>query len=193
MRAPGRALFAAAIAWVNAVSVSQGDGQGCSLVNGNCICSDAGGNEWDVTELDFSAHQTRGPSDGCTTCTGQWNYHFDICRNVDVPQAIGCTPAGQTRMAYRIDEFAGTPTSRICEYLGPDVASGDNLQVNSLTGRLQGVALTYTYLARSMRVNLICRSNAPLDSIPSPVEVGGNLIDVRRPKAAAEIFRACLS
>ena len=117
-----------------------------------------------------------GPIDGCTACVGNWNYHFDICRNVQIPTAIGCT-SGTTRTAYRIDEYA-TPSSRWCEYMGPDAQSSDGLLVSALTGNRQGLMLTYTYLSRNMRVNLICDRGASLSSVPEPVEMGGNVIEI---------------
>ena len=150
--------------------------QGCSMVGDLCICQDAGGNEWDVSQLSFGDHDTKGPIDGCTACVGNWNYHFDICRNVQIPTAIGCT-SGTTRTAYRIDEYA-TPSSRWCEYMGPDAQSSDGLLVSALTGNRQGLMLTYTYLSRNMRVNLICDRGASLSSVPEPVEMGGNVIEI---------------
>ena len=156
-----------------------GQAQGCSDAGGGCICTDAAGNSWDVSKLDVSNHEATGPTDGCLQCSGEWNYHFDFCKNVDIPQSIGCSPAGETRLAYRIDEFT-TPTSRFCEYLGPDVASDtENILVGELTGQTEGIQLTYTYLSRSLRVNLICDPSAPADSVPQPVAVGGNLVDIK--------------
>ena len=33
--------------------------QGCSMVGDLCMCQDAGGNEWDVSELSFGDHDTK--------------------------------------------------------------------------------------------------------------------------------------
>ena len=174
----GHRLWAAALAAALAAQLPPPAraAQGCSMVGDLCMCQDAGGNEWDVSELSFGDHDTKGPIDGCTACVGNWNYHFDICRNVQIPTAIGCT-SGTTRTAYRIDEYA-TPSSRWCEYMGPDAQSSDGLLVSALTGNRQGLMLTYTYLSRNMRVNLICDRGASLSSVPEPVEMGGNVIEI---------------
>lgn len=79
---------------------------------------------------------------GCTragiSCQGNWNYHFSICGNVAMPQAIGCT-SSQTRAAYRIDDYP-TPTSRWCEYMAEDT----NQDPPAVTRLDSGLALTYT-------------------------------------------------
>eukprot|EP01048_Picozoa_sp_COSAG05_P022951 COSAG05_NODE_4779_length_1376_cov_1.377447_1_plen_211_part_10 len=125
---------------------------GCRLDDGLCICEDNGGTIWDVTALGVGDKVAKGPADGCTICVGEWNYHLDICGNVGVPDALGCSSTALAS-AYRVDEYT-TPTSRSCELLGPDVEGSGTLGVAALTGRQQGVQLTYTYLQRALRLNL---------------------------------------
>ena len=73
-----------------------------------------------------------------SSCQGSWNYHFRICGNVAMPQAIGCATS-QTRAAYRIDDYP-TPTSRWCEYMAENA-----LQTPPAVTKLDdGLALRYS-------------------------------------------------
>ncbi len=73
-----------------------------------------------------------------TSCQGSWNYHFSLCGNVVMPQAIGCT-SSQTRAAYRIDEYP-TPSSRWCEYMAEDATSNPP----AVTSTDDGFSVQYT-------------------------------------------------
>lgn len=168
-------LFVLLSAWARCVNAA-----GCRLDDGLCICEDNGGTIWDVTALGVGDKVVKGPADGCTICVGEWNYHWDICGNVDVPDALGCSSTALAS-AYRVDEYT-TPTSRSCELLGPDVEGSGTLGVAALTGRQQGVQLTYTYLQRALRLNLICDSASMPN--PDPVEMGGSVIDMQWRTAA---------
>ena len=89
----------------------------CAVDGGACICEDADGTRWDLSELGAGPFTTSGDTTGCTACVGNWNYHFALCGNVVMEQAIGCV-SSQTRAAHRIDE-----TSRWCEYMAKDATN----------------------------------------------------------------------
>ena len=166
---------------------------GCSLdEDARCICEDNAGNTWDLTELGRGEKVTTGPTDGCPICVGDWNYHFKLCSNVDVPDAIGCSPTTAVS-AYRIDDYP-TQTSRSCEYMGPDIEGSANLGVGARFSVIppprlcltslwlpaeslpQGTRLIYTYLQRSITLNIVCGSRDT--SAPEPVDIGGSVIDM---------------
>jgi hypothetical protein len=99
---PAAALLLAAVS-VAAVCLDSVCASGCEMRVGAaaaCVCEDNDGNDWDLTSLGLGEHVTTGPADGCTICTGDWNYHFSFCQNVGVPTAVGCSAATQLA-AYR--------------------------------------------------------------------------------------------
>ena len=147
-------------------------GSGCRLEGQACVCATDTGQEWDLSALGRGEFVMRGPSTGCAICVGDWVYSFDLCRNVAVPQALGCNPTMQTAMV-RLDEYS-IPTSRECQLMGPDVSSGQ-LLVSSLSGNSEGLELTYSYLARTVRLSLICDTSAA-GSVPDRIEMGGDAI-----------------
>lgn len=126
---------------------------GCLLEDDRCICKDALGTEWDLTDFN-EEFGTEGDTTGCSICVPPYNYIARVCNNVSVPQSLGCVTTANTAM-YRIDSFAGTPTSRSCEVLGPDVEGTGALGV---VGRPDedGVVLTYSYLTRTVTLEIVC-------------------------------------
>ena len=180
MRQPLAGLFVLALrcGWWSTVAAS-----GCSSEGGACVCEDDDGNAWDVSELSGSGLREpttgtstlQGPTTGCSICVGSWNYHWDICANIAVPQALGCSTTFATA-AIRLDEFS-TPTSRECEYLGPDVSGAGSPDVARLSGEAgDGLSLAYSYQSRSFTVNLLCGGAS--GSQAEPVAMGGNSIEV---------------
>ena len=128
-------------------------------------------------------------------CDGQWNYHFNICENVNllppppplrlrvslrpwlwpgcwqvnlIP-GIGCSSTARTA-AFRIDEYTACPpsTSCECEILGPDVSGSSSVTVTAIDGESDsGVELVFTYLTRTLTLELLCDSSG--SSEPDPV------------------------
>ena len=114
-----------------------------------------------------------GPSTCCAICVGDWVYTFDVCRNIAVPQALGCSPNMRASMV-RLDEYS-VPTSRECQLMGPDVEGAGLLLVSALTGAEEGLELTYSHLQRTARLSLICDA-ATVGSVPQRLEMGGDVI-----------------
>ena len=82
---------------------------------------------------------------------------------------IGCSSTARTA-AFRIDEYMACPpsTSCECEILGPDVSGSSSVTVTAIDGESDsGVELVFTYLTRTLTLELICDSSG--SSVPDPV------------------------
>ena len=142
----------------------------CVLDGAACVCTDADGEAWDVSELQGLDITTTGDITGCALCEGEWTYHFALCGNANQQIGNGCLST-QFRSAYRVD--GSTPTAR-CEYLGADQAAAPAAEVTAIDG---GIAIGYNggqtgTLLRTMTVNLLC--DTPYLDAPSPGVPGGD-------------------
>jgi hypothetical protein len=149
---------------------------GCSLQGGQCVCEDADGNSWDLTELtapsSTSASQVvaTGPCSG-TYCSGTFDYYVDICSTMTPVQACNfgmCCSASTPANMYRVDSLNQCPPSTQCQcdLLGISVP---NLEVTSFD-QDGDVGLTIKYEPNSYYasyagwvspvVNIICDNSA---------------------------------
>ena len=62
----------------------------CVLDGAACVCTDADGEAWDVSELQGLDIQTTGDITGCALCEGEWTYHFALCGNANQQIGNGC-------------------------------------------------------------------------------------------------------
>eukprot|EP01045_Picozoa_sp_COSAG04_P040068 COSAG04_NODE_11528_length_704_cov_1.014876_2_plen_103_part_01 len=82
-----RALLPAAVAGLGSLLGTAR--AACSLVEGACICEDAEGTTWDVTELTASGTADAVASGSCSGsyCSGEFEYFIEICGQLTVPSA----------------------------------------------------------------------------------------------------------
>jgi hypothetical protein len=135
----------------------------CAPVDGECVCTDADGDEWTLSDLE-----------GPPTVTGagtpyDWYYNWDFCVNVPLPAESGTlTPAAAATCAYRLQDFP-TPSLALLHNMGPDLNAGGSLAVAKLDPDAEtGVAITYTSGFYTLTVNLRCDETLASGTVGTP-------------------------
>ena len=124
---------------------------------------------WDLTELSGDIGPIEGPCSNIF-CSGNWEYHFNLCENLNVITGIGCSSLVNTA-AQRIDTFATCPpsTSCECEIMGPDNAGAAGVAVSAIEGDETGVLVNFVFNTRSLALSIVCDNSAGADSLPEDV------------------------
>ena len=161
------------------------EGAGCSLKapgdggEAVCLCEDAAGNEWDMTDValdqtgpDASSLMATGACSG-TYCSGQYEYHLGICANVpDMVTAnggIGGCSASDITLGFRVDTSGPCPPSSSCQCEKIAGAAGTaTIKVTAVSTEdaAEGVQLEYQSTAFSPVIGE-CSSGLPQAPGPS--------------------------
>ena len=97
---------------------------GCALDGGACICEDAAGQTWDLTELTAPAAGAASQVVAVGACSGAYcqgsgfQYFIDICGTMNPPTSCYsgvCCSAIDTLNMYRLDTRADCPPGTTCQ------------------------------------------------------------------------------
>ena len=165
-----RALLPAAVVGLSGLGTARA---ACSLVEGACICEDAEGTTWDVTELTASGTADAVASGSCSGsyCSGEFEYFIEICGQLTVPSACNfgmCCSSSSNLNLMRIDTLNSCPPSSICQCDQLGMSTSPVTATALDDGSDTGLSLEYTpnsyyqsYVGWvSPVVNLICDSSA---------------------------------
>eukprot|EP01052_Picozoa_sp_SAG31_P007844 SAG31_NODE_381_length_16458_cov_18.069259_10_plen_415_part_00 len=157
----------------------------CSVVDEQCICADATGNEWNVESLSLNDGRTEPVAKGdCSgsNCEGGFEYYLGLCYQppaiTSCHQFCYCSTSTPT-WAYRLDARATCPPGQTCQcdQLGP--ASGGAPEITALGPQgddfSAGSGLSVVYRSSNYSpiivttLNIICDPSATNDAEPEVV------------------------